>query len=168
MSLFPKADRERKMLPIFSLITRYFPKALREVTRVAVANNVRYNPGRAPADINWARTKSPDQLGSAFRHMLETAVDGTIFEELPPEVQAAIGSERVYVLAEAAWRILAELELTIERAEAKIAEPTQHQPPPVEVRYVANVCWADPTKDAPVVGCECEPCRDERRNAEST
>lgn len=122
MSVLPVNDKERKMLPVFSLITRYFPKALREVTRVAVANNVRYNPDKSPADINWARGKSTDQLGSLFRHIFEAAVDKAVFEESPPEVQAACGPgfERVYVLAEAAWRALAALELQIEEQECKV------------------------------------------------
>lgn len=122
MSLFPNDDKQRKGLPVFSMVTRYFPKAMREITRVCVANNVRYNPDRQPADINWARGKSPDQLGSLFRHMLEYTVDGRVFEELPPEVQAACGGgfDRVYVLAEAAWRALAALELCIEEQEAKV------------------------------------------------
>lgn len=122
MSVLPHNDKERKNLPIFKLICNYFPKALREVTRVAVANNVRYNPDRKPADINWARGKSTDQMGSLFRHMLESQVDGLVFEALPPEVQAACGPgfERVYVLAEAAWRALAALELQIEEQECKV------------------------------------------------
>jgi len=118
VSLFPENDRDRKMLPVFKMITRYFPKALREVTRVCVANNVRYSPDREAADITWARGKSTDQLGSAFRHMLESAVDGRVFEPVPAAVTAATGIERSYVLAEAAWRVLAALELEIEAHEA--------------------------------------------------
>lgn len=119
MSLFPDNDKARKMLPIFKYFTRYFPKAHREVTKVCVVNNVRYSPGCEPADLNWSRGKSTDQLGSAFRHMLESAVDGKVFEDVPKEVAEITGVERVYVLAEAMWRIGAELELTIEREEAK-------------------------------------------------
>jgi len=119
MSLFPDDDKARKMLPIFDYFTRYFPKAHREVTKVCVVNNVRYNPDRAPNDINWARGKSPNQLGSGFRHMLESAVDGKIFEMVPANIAELTGIEKVYVLAEAMWRIGAELELTIEREEAK-------------------------------------------------
>jgi len=118
MSLFPDDDKVRKMLPIWKYFTGYFPKAHREVTKVCVVNNVRYNPDRAPADINWARGKSPDQLGSALRHMLESAVDGKVFEAVPEAIAKLTGIEKVYVLAEAAWRIHAELELTIEREEA--------------------------------------------------
>lgn len=115
--IFPTDDKARKMLPVFSMITRYFPKAMREITRVCVANNVRYNPERDPTDINWARGKSPDHLGSAFRHMLERTVDGRIFESVDPLVQKATGINSVYVLAEAAWRICAALELEIEHCE---------------------------------------------------
>lgn len=118
MSLFPNDDKARKMMPIFRYLTRYFPKAHREVAKVCVVNNVRYNPERQPADINWARGKSPDQLGSAFRHMLESEVDGKVFEEVPPDVAALTGIDRVYVLAEAMWRIGAALELTIEQEES--------------------------------------------------
>lgn len=124
MSLFPANDKERKNLPVFDMLVRYFPKAMREITRVCVANNVRYSPDRAPNDINWARGKSPNQLGSLFRHMLERAVDGKVFEDVPPEVTAATGIEKVYVLAEAAWRACAELELEIEREESKAAANT--------------------------------------------
>ena len=118
MSLFPSDDKARKMLPIFRMVTRYFPKAFREITKVCVANNVRYNPDRDPADINWARGKSTDQLGSAFRHMLEYTVDGQIYEELSPELAAMVQFDRVYVLAEAAWRLCAALELEIEAQES--------------------------------------------------
>jgi len=101
MSLFPDDDKARKMLPIWKYLTGYFPKAHRE-----------------PADINWNRGKSTDQLGSGARHMLEAAVDGKVFEMVPPEVAKLTGIEKVYVLAEAMWRVGAELELTIEREEA--------------------------------------------------
>lgn len=123
MSLFPTDDKARKNLPMWKMQTRYFPKALREVTRVCVANNVRYNPDRAPDDISWARSKSADQLGSAYRHMLEAEVDGLVFEAVSEAVTKATGIERVYVLAEAAWRVLAALELTIEAEECKVALP---------------------------------------------
>ena len=157
MSLLPKDDQQRKNLPIFKLVTGYFPKALREVTRVAVANNVRYNPGHKPADINWARGKSTDQLGSLFRHVLECAVDGLVFEDLPPEVRAACGPgfERVYVLAEAAWRALAALELQIEAEECKVP----FQP------LVANTVETDVSSRTPLPFCDCVECVQARREA---
>jgi hypothetical protein len=123
MSLYPHDDKGRKALPVFKMITGYFPKALREITRVCVVNNVRYNPNRAPADINWARDKSTDQLGALYRHITEYVVDGTVFENVPAEITTEIGAmgfSHVYVLAEAAWRALAALELCIEAEECKV------------------------------------------------
>ena len=117
MSLFPTDDKLRKNIPVWKMMTRYFPYALREVTKVCVANNVRYNPDRDPADINWAKGKSPDQLGSSLRHMLEHAVDGKIFEPIAPEIAAKVGFDKVYVLAENAWRALAALENEIRERE---------------------------------------------------
>lgn len=124
MSLFPSDDKARKMLPVWKMITRYFPKSLREVTRVCVANNMRYSPDREPADITWARGKSTDQLGSAMRHMLEAEVDGKVFEPVPQVVAEVTGTKEVYVLAEAAWRLLAALELAIEAHEGSASGPT--------------------------------------------
>lgn len=147
MSLYPKDDKARKALPVFRMITGYFPKALREVTRVCVVNNVRYNPDRKPHDINWARGKSTDQLGALYRHITEYVVDGTIFEDVPPEVVAAIGAEgfsQVYVLAEAAWRALAALELAVEDYEAK-------QPGPVDPPYTESIPCSDGRHACP--GC---------------
>ena len=119
MSLYSENDKERKNTPVFKMRTKYFPKALREVTKVCVANNVRYNPDKEPADINWARDKSKDQLGSLDRHITERAVDGKIFEAIDPAIAAKVGFDRIYVMAEAAWRALAQLELDIEAEEAK-------------------------------------------------
>lgn len=132
MSIFPDDDKERKALPIFKMIVGYFPKAMREITRVCVANNQRFNPDREPADISWARGKSPDQLGSAFRHMLERAVDGKKFE--------TVSGTRIYVLAEAAWRICAELELEIEREESTPVDPVNSE----------ELCYCGECQDARV------------------
>ena len=118
MSYLPADDKARKGLPLFKQITRYFPKALREITKVSVVNNVRYNPDREPTDINWNRPLSADQLGSLFRHLLEHEVDGKVFDDVKPEVAEKTGITRIYVLAEAAWRALAALELEIEHQEA--------------------------------------------------
>lgn len=35
----------------------------------------------------------------------------------------------------------------------------------VEPQSRATVCWADPLRDAPVIGCECEACRGVREDA---
>ena len=123
MSYLPTDDKARKNLPLFQQLVRYFPKTLREVTKVSVVNNVRYNPEREPADINWNRGKSPDQFGSAFRHMLERTVDGKIYDYVDPEVAKRTGIERIYVLAQAVWRLSAACEEEIEAMEREQRAP---------------------------------------------
>lgn len=147
--VMPEDDKARKMLPLFRFYTGYFPKAMREMTKVSVVNNVRYNPGSSPADISWARGKSTDQLGSAFRHMVESCVDGKVFEAVPVEIAQLTGIERVYVLAEAMWRLGAELELTIEQEETKAT--TQEV-----AGAVSGGLFLIPT--AHPAGCFCDTC----------
>ena len=113
MSYLPADDKARKGLPLFKQITRYFPKALREITKVSVVNNVRYNPDREPTNINWNRPLSTDQLGSLFRHLLEYEVDGKVFDLVPSDVAKKTGitmlgraSGRHYLLFTGAQRIL--------------------------------------------------------------
>jgi len=100
--VLPTNDKERKALPILTFLTRYFPDAILAMVRVSVAGNIQHNPELAPADIKWAREKSTDQMNTAFRHMWDHAT-GT-----------KLDSDGQYHLAKAAWRLLAELQLTIE------------------------------------------------------
>ena len=144
MSLYSENDKERKNTPVFKMRTRYFPKALREVTKVCVANNVRYNPDKEPADINWARGKSADQLGSLDRHITEREVDGKVFEAIDPAIAAKVGFDRIYVMAEAAWRALAQLELDIEAMEAKAPEIVSSVPTVTFYQEVAKIA-VDPS-----------------------
>lgn len=168
-SIFGHDYQGRKNLPIFSFLTRYFPKALVEVTKVCVAGNAQHNKELALTDINWSRGKSTDQLNTAFRHMMDHATNGP-FDQEPPEVLAAIGADEstgTYHLAKAAWRILAELELTIERQQAAKQEalnlkgpaPTVGQVNPDYAKHslsgqtlVAGIghTWSDPDKPTDV------------------
>jgi len=100
--MLPTNDKERKALPVFTFLTRYFPDAILAMVRVSVAGNIQHNPELAPTDIKWAREKSTDQMNTAFRHMWDHAT-GT-----------KLDTDGQYHLAKAAWRLLAELQLTIE------------------------------------------------------
>lgn len=108
----PKDYEARKNLPVFDVLAHYFPDAWVEVTKVAVAGNVQHNPGEP---LHWARGKSMDQLNTAMRHLLDHAAYGEVFDTEPPEVIAAIGDDGTMHLAKAAWRVLAELQLTVEK-----------------------------------------------------
>lgn len=114
MSL-PKVNAARKAIPLYTFLTQYFPNALIEVTKVAVAGNVQNCPGEP---LHWKPGVSMDQLNTAMRHIFDHGM-GHVYDDEPPEVIAAINSEEgdqhpTMHLAKAAWRLLAEIELLCE------------------------------------------------------
>jgi hypothetical protein len=109
----PKEYNARKALPIYDFLTGYFPDALIEVVKVAVAGNEQHNPGER---LHWARGKSTDQLNTAQRHMLDHGM-GNVFDDEPPAVEAKIGGKTMH-LAKAAWRLLAAIQLECEKRDS--------------------------------------------------
>jgi hypothetical protein len=105
--MLPIDDNERKQLPIFRGPLMYFPDALLALAYVCKVGNDQHSPGEP---MHWAREKSTEQLDTALRHMMDHGlgnvrdIDGT------------------WHLAKAVWRLLAELQLTIEQSRA-----TTHQ-----------------------------------------
>lgn len=100
--MLPSDAKDRKGVPIYSGVLKYFPDAIAEVARVSKAGNDQHNPGQP---LHWAREKSTDQHDCAARHLLES---GTI------------DSDGQRHSAKLAWRALAILQLELE-AEAKRA-----------------------------------------------
>ena len=102
-ALFPQTLRhhnsaERKSAPVHTGCMLYFPDALMAVARVSKKGNDKHNPGEP---LHWARGKSMDQSDCVARHELS-----------PDRVDPESGeSER----AHAAWRALADLQLSEER-----------------------------------------------------
>jgi hypothetical protein len=95
----PTDSTERKSLPVYSGVFKYFALALLEVARVSRIGNDKHNPGEP---LHWSRGKSDDHMDAASRHILDYA-SGVATDPS--------GSEH---LANAAWRILAQLQLDIE------------------------------------------------------
>lgn len=98
--LFPESAQGRKDHPIFTGFLMYFPDAIAAIARVSKKGNDQHNPGEP---LHWARGKSTDQMDTATRHMMDHGV-GTTKD-----------TDGEYHLAKAAWRICAELQLTIEQ-----------------------------------------------------
>jgi|GEM_PF-1652258 len=101
----PADDAERKAIPVWSGCVRYFPSALLEVAKVSKAGNDQHNPGQP---LHWAQGKSMNQVDTAARHLLDAdAAEGT--------------PEEISHLAQAAWRVLARLQLACQREGAPLA-----------------------------------------------
>ncbi len=96
MSL-PDDPKLRKQYPLARGALDYFPDALAEVSHISYLGNEQHNPGE---EMHWARGKSMDQVDCALRHLMQR---GSLDED---------GQRHT---AKAAWRILAELQLEIER-----------------------------------------------------
>jgi len=95
MSL-PTNAAERKAIPLFSGLIKYFPAALIAVAECSQAGNEQHHPG---SPLHWDRSKSGDELDALTRHLFEA---GTV------------DTDGVRHLAKAAWRALAALQKEIE------------------------------------------------------
>lgn len=93
----PKDPKERKKVPLWTGLVKYFPAALAAVARVSFAGGEQHNPGKP---LFWDRNKSMDQEDTLLRHLWES---GTI------DTDGQRHSAKV------AWRALAMLQLEIER-----------------------------------------------------
>jgi Domain of unknown function (DUF5664) len=96
----PTDPKERKKIPIYSGVLKYFPDAIAAVAAVSFAGNEQHNPGEP---LHWARHKSTDQEDTLARHLMEAG---------------SIDSDGHRHSAKAAWRALAILQLEIEAARA--------------------------------------------------
>lgn len=95
---------ERKNIPVYHGVLAYFPLALKEVCKASTAGNKQHLEGQP---LHWDRTKSMDQLDALTRHLLDHA-HGETFD-----------TDGVRHLAKVAWRALAQLQLELEKTDAR-------------------------------------------------
>jgi len=103
-SRLPTDPAQRKKMPIFSGVLRYFPDALAAVAEASLVGNKQHVEGQP---LHWDRTKSKDEWDALTRHLLEV---GTI------------DTDGVRHAAKVAWRALAGLQKEIEDARAEGAD----------------------------------------------
>lgn len=93
----PVDAQERKAVPIFSGVLKYFPDAIAAVAECSKKGNDQHNPGKS---LHWDRSKSGDELDALTRHLMEA---GTI------------DTDGIRHSAKVAWRALANLQKEIEQ-----------------------------------------------------
>ena len=89
--------QERKQMPVYSGVLKYFPDAIREVAKVSWVGNQQHHPDKP---LHWDRAKSSDELDALSRHLMEA---GTI------DTDGQRHSAKV------AWRALAYLQKELEK-----------------------------------------------------
>ena len=95
-------SEQRKNMPIYSGVLKYFPDALLEISKVSKAGNDKHNPGEP---LHWNREKSTDESDALIRHLIDHE-KGDLIDESDGQLH----------LAHAAWRILAWLQKELENA----------------------------------------------------
>mgnify|MGYP005993983085 CR=1 FL=1 len=97
----------RKEIPIYSGVIKYFPLAIQELAKVSYAGQQQHNPNKPLA---WDRSKSGDELDALMRHLTDHA-NGVIKDD-----------DGVRHLAKVAWRALAMLQKELEQSESLCAK----------------------------------------------
>ena len=88
---------DRKKIPVFSGVLKYFPDAIIEVAKTSYQGN---NQHHIDTDLHWDRSKSGDELDALTRHLLQA---GTI------------DTDGIRHSAKIAWRALANLQKELEK-----------------------------------------------------
>ena len=94
-----KKDKDRKEMPVFSGVLKYFPNAIRYVSKVSYVGNEQHNPNK---ELHWDRSKSGDELDACMRHLID-------------HIEEPIDDDGILHLGKVAWRALAALEKLLEK-----------------------------------------------------
>ena len=86
--------KERKAMPVFSGVLKYFPNALKEVSKCSQAGNDQHHPN---TPLHWDMEKSKDELDALTRHLIDHTIN-------------PLDEDGQLHLAKVAWRALAGLE----------------------------------------------------------
>ena len=91
--------KERKATPVYSGVLKYFPNAIKEISRVSKAGNDQHHPDKP---LHWDKSKSFDHEDALTRHLIDHSID-------------PIDDDGYLHLAKVAWRALAALEIYLEK-----------------------------------------------------
>jgi len=64
----PKGTTERKQIPMYRGLFKFFPDALAAVARHSFFGSQQHHPDQ---DVSWDRSKSADELDAMLRHVLD-------------------------------------------------------------------------------------------------
>jgi hypothetical protein len=79
MSHLPENAADRKRIPIYSGVIKYFPDALVAIAKLSQKGNDQHNPG---TPLHWDRSKSGDELDAMLRHVIDGDWDAVAWRAL--------------------------------------------------------------------------------------
>ena len=86
--------QKRKDTPVFSGVLKYFPNAIKEVSKCSKAGNDQHHPDKP---LHWDMSKSKDEYDALTRHLIDHTID-------------PVDTDGILHLTKVAWRALAGLE----------------------------------------------------------
>ena len=86
--------KKRKDTPVFSGVLKYFPNALKEISKCSKAGNDQHHPDKP---LHWDMDKSKDEYDALTRHLIDHTID-------------PVDTDGILHLTKVAWRALAGLE----------------------------------------------------------
>ena len=89
---------DRKKMPVYTGVLKYFPKALKYVSRVSKLGNDQHHPDKP---LHWDREKSFDHEDALVRHLIDHS-------------HRPIDDDGMLHLGKVAWRALAALEIYLD------------------------------------------------------
>lgn len=85
---------ERKATPVYSGVLKYFPNAIKYVSKVSKAGNDQHHPDKP---LHWDKSKSTDEPDALVRHLIDHSIE-------------PVDEDGMLHLGKVAWRALAMLE----------------------------------------------------------
>ena len=86
--------QKRKDTPVFSGVLKYFPNAIKEVSKCSKAGNDQHHPDKP---LHWDMSKSKDEYDALARHLIDHTIE-------------PVDKDGILHLTKVAWRALAGLE----------------------------------------------------------
>lgn len=90
----------RKEIPVYTGVLKYFPDALKYVSEISKAGNDQHHPDKP---LHWDKAKSNDHEDALVRHLLDHS-------------KQLIDDDGYLHLGKVAWRALAALQIYLENA----------------------------------------------------
>jgi len=89
----------RKEMPVYSGVLKYFPDALKEVSKCSLAGNNQHHPNKP---LHWDKNKSTDNEDALVRHLIDHSTN-------------PVDDDGILHLAKVAWRSLAALQIHLDK-----------------------------------------------------
>tara|TARA_R100000541_G_scaffold13752_2_gene23062 strand:+ start:1451 stop:1738 length:288 start_codon:yes stop_codon:yes gene_type:complete len=89
---------KRKEMPVYTGVLKYFPDALKEVSRCSKAGNDQHHKEKP---LHWDKTKSFDNEDALVRHLIDHSIN-------------PMDDDGILHLTKVAWRALASLQIYLE------------------------------------------------------